>query len=42
MQTLDIIILGMAAEGPRSAYDIQKDVEYHQLSRWTRVSVASV
>ena len=42
MHTLDIIILGMAAEGPRSAYDIQKDVEYHQLSRWTRVSVPSV
>ena len=29
-------------EKPQSAYDIQKDVEYHHLSRWTKISVPSI
>lgn len=27
---------------PQSAYDIQKDVEYHHFSRWTKISVPSI
>jgi len=42
MSPIDLVLLGMVLEKPRSAYDIQKDVEYHHLSRWTRISVPSV
>ena len=42
MSSIDLLILGIVTEGPVSAYDIQKDVEYHHFSRWTRVSIPSV
>ena len=42
MSSIDLLILGIVLEGPISAYDIQKDVEYHHFSRWTRVSIPSV
>ena len=42
MPVIDLVILGMVLEGPRSAYDLQKDVEYHHFSRWTHISVPSV
>lgn len=42
MSSIDLVILGIVMEKPQSAYDIQKDVEYHHYSRWTRVSVPSV
>lgn len=42
MSSIDLVILGIVMERPQSAYDIQKDVEYHHLSRWTRISVPSV
>lgn len=42
MSSIDLVILGMVSEKPQSAYDIQKDVEYHHLSRWTKISVPSV
>lgn len=42
MSSIDLIILGIVSEKPQSAYDIQKDVEYHHLSRWTKVSVPSI
>lgn len=42
MSTIDIVILGMVSEKSQSAYDIQKDVEYHHLSRWTKISVPSI
>ncbi|MDY3282533.1 PadR family transcriptional regulator [Dysosmobacter sp.] len=42
MASIDLVILGMVLERPRSAYDLQKDVEYHHFSRWTRISVPSV
>lgn len=29
-------------EKPQSAYDIQKDLEYHHFSRWTKISVPSI
>ena len=42
MSSIDLVILGIVLEKPQSAYDIQKDVEYHNLSRWTKISVASI
>lgn len=42
MSSIDLVILGMVLEKPQSAYDIQKDVEYHHLSMWTKISVPSI
>jgi len=42
MSSIDLVILGMAIERPLSAYDIQKDIEYHHFRRWTRISIPSV
>lgn len=42
MSSIDLVILGMVIEKPQSAYELQKDVEYHHLSRWTKISVPSV
>lgn len=42
MSTIDLVILGIVAEKPQSAYDIQKDIEYHHLSRWTKISIPSI
>lgn len=42
MSSIDLVILGMVLEKPQSAYDIQKDVEYHNFSRWTKISTPSI
>jgi len=42
MSTIDLVILGIVAEKPQSAYDIQKDIEYHHLLRWTKISIPSI
>lgn len=42
MSTIDLIVLGCVAKQPQSAYDIQKDVEEHNLTEWTRISVPSI
>lgn len=42
MSSIDLAILGIVLEKPQSAYDIQKDVEYHNFSRWTKISVPSI
>lgn len=42
MSSIDLVILGIVLEKPQSAYDIQKDVEYHHFPRWTKVSVPSI
>ena len=42
MSSIDLVILGMVLEKPQSAYDIQKDIEYHNFSRWTKISIPSV
>lgn len=42
MSSIDLVILGIVLEKSQSAYDIQKDVEYHHLSRWAKVSVPSI
>lgn len=42
MSSIDLAILGIVMEKPQSAYDIQKDVDYHHFSRWTKISVPSI
>lgn len=42
MQTIDLIVLGMLIEKPQSAYDLQKDVEYHHFDRWSKISTPSI
>ena len=42
MSSIDLVVLGIVLEKPQSAYDIQKDVEYHNLSKWTKISVPSI
>lgn len=42
MSSIDLVILGIILEKPQSAYDIQKDVDYHHFARWTKVSTPSI
>lgn len=42
MSSIDLVILGMVLEKPQSAYDIQKDVEYHHFPMWTKISIPSI
>jgi len=42
MATIDLIVLGMLKNEPLSAYDIQKLVEYRQISRWVKISTPSI
>lgn len=39
---IDLIILGILIEKPLSAYDLQKDIEYHHYDRWSRISIPSI
>ena len=42
MATIDLIVLGMLTKEPMSAYDIQKQVEYRNISRWVKISTPSI
>ena len=42
MSSIDLVILGIVLEKPQSAYDIQKDVEYHHFPRWIKISTPSI
>lgn len=42
VSAIDLVILGIVIERPQSAYDIQKDVACHHLSRWTKISTPSI
>lgn len=42
MATIDLIVLGMVKQQPLSAYDIQKLVEYRNMSRWVKISTPSI
>ena len=42
MATLDLIVLGMLIMQPLSAYDIQKLVEYRNISKWVKISTPSI
>lgn len=42
MATIDLIVLGMLKKQPMSAYDIQKLVEYRNISKWVKISTPSI
>jgi DNA-binding PadR family transcriptional regulator len=42
MATIDLIVLGMLKDQALSAYDIQKLVEYRNISGWVRISTPSI
>ena len=42
MTAIDLIVLGMLKSQPLSAYDIQKLVEYRNISKWVKVSTPSI
>lgn len=42
MAAIDLIVLGMLKKAPMSAYDIQKSVEYRNISKWVRISTPSI
>ncbi len=42
MAAIDLIVLGMVKRQPLSAYDIQKQVEYRNISKWVKISTPSI
>ncbi len=42
MATIDLIVLGMLKKEPTGAYDIQKLVEYRNISKWVKISTPSI
>lgn len=42
MAAIDLIVLGILKKEPLSAYDIQKLVEYRNISRWVKISTPSI
>lgn len=42
MATIDLIVLGMLEKESLSAYDIQKLVEYRNISKWVKISTPSI
>lgn len=42
MATIDLIVLGMLKQEPLSAYEMQKLVEYRNISQWVRISTPSI
>lgn len=42
MAAIDLIVLGMLKQKPMSAYDLQKLVEYRNISRWVKISTPSI
>ncbi len=42
MTAIDLIVLGMLKKEALSAYDIQKLVEYRNISKWVKISTPSI
>ena len=42
MAAIDLIVLGMLKKKPMGAYDIQKQVEYRNISKWVKISTPSI
>ena len=42
MSTIDLIILGSLYQSPKSAYDLQKQIEARNLSRWVKIGSFTV
>lgn len=42
MATIDLVVLGILKQESLSAYDIQKLVEYRNISKWVKISTPSI
>ena len=42
MAAIDLIVLGMLHKDSMSAYDLQKLVEYRNISKWVKISTPSI
>lgn len=42
MSAIDLAILGMLIEQPRSAYELQKDVQYHHYDKWSKIATPTI
>ena len=42
MAAIDLIVLGILKKSPMSAYEIQKLVEYRNISKWVKISTPSI
>ena len=42
MATIDLIVLGILKKEPMGAYEIQKLVEYRNISKWVKISTPSI
>ena len=42
MAAIDLVVLGMIKAQPQSAYELQKSVEYRNISKWVKVSTPSI
>ena len=42
MAAIDLIVLGMLKKRPMGAYDLQKLVEYRNISKWVKISTPSI
>lgn len=42
MSTIDLILLGSLCQSPKSAYDLQKQIEARHLSRWVKIGSYTV
>lgn len=42
MSTIDLILLGSLCQSPKSAYDLQKQIEARNLSRWIKIGSYTV
>lgn len=42
MAAIDLIVLGMLKKEPMGAYDMQKLVEYRNISKWVKISTPSI
>lgn len=42
MATIDLIVLGILKKELMGAYDIQKLVEYRNISKWVKISTPSI
>lgn len=42
MRTIDLIVLGVLKKEDLSAYDIQKLIEYQNISQWVKVSTPTI
>ena len=42
MSTIDLIILGSLYQSPKSAYELQKQIEDRHLARWVKIGSYTV